>query len=350
MPDTHLQRTIKQQKPQATAAELIECIETYDMGLREGKRALWRLLASLGPYRKSEFMSLSERYRSQRFSIRDSNRLAALDIATDLPTAHELPEGLLSSLRPGGDEKEPEGGRGAYKARDEAEAKAKEASSDEAVSPLRVRKRSRTVETQFDRLLVRVQECSQGKRTGVGRSVAWVSAKLRTPLDRIKAEDVPGEEALSLYMWARQNETEYRRLYDSKRIPSRGIAEDEEKGFIDTGEPIEDIISRIRSAFGSSADVSMRHLQAAESGGDDHQREGGVHGMSESSPSGGAASDPGRDGGSGSGSDGGAGADIQGSSSGGAGADSDAAGGPDTSAERPGDAGSPGKTETRTAP
>ncbi len=341
MAKSYLKETVKQSRPMATAAELVECLQENDLGVKEGKRAMWRLLGRLSPFYKSEVQRLRDKYLAERYHLRDANRMAMLDLAATLPTAHELPDGLLDSLRPGGIP-DPKGGVGAYAARDKA---AQEAMSgnlammkgvppedSDAVELLEktnalpppttpVPKRQASLETQFEQLSARVRECSVGKRTGIGHSVVWVSANLRTPLNRIDGEGVPGPEALAMLLWAQQNETEYRRLYDCKRIPSRGIAEDQEKGFIDTGDPIEDIITRIRKAGmpespvipeSGESHVQVRHLQAAEPGGDHAGSQGGVHGVPELPVAGREGDDSGREGGPGGHPDGSPGADIPG--------------------------------------
>lgn len=127
-----------------------------------------------------------------------------------------------------------------------------------------------------------VRELKKGSHCGIGPSVTWVSANLRTRMEDIDPEGVPGCEALSMWLWASQNETEYRRLYDSKRIPSRGIAEDDRAGFVDDGKAILDIMDRIRDGIAGAlsageTNVSMRHLQAEEPNGNDHQPQGRVH-------------------------------------------------------------------------
>ena len=342
MANLYVKKAPTPSRPKTTATELVEFVQTYDLTTRETKRALWRLLGRLSPHCKMDFERLRDQYLAEGFHLRDAYRAAVLDVAVELPTAYDLPAGLVDSIRPVPALKEPKAvfkGEGAYAARDAAEAARQaeevaaqessqaESAADEARAGVeaasRVRKRPVPRETRFERLLAQVQECSAGASSGIGRSVAWVSANLRTPLERIEAENVPGVEALSLWIWAQQNETEYRRLYDCKRIPTRGIAEDEEKGFIDTGEPIEDIITRIRAAespqVGPSAldsgeqDVPVRHLQEAEPGGHYAGSQGGVHGLPERSVAGRAGFDSGGGGGPDSGPDGGAGVDIQGS-------------------------------------
>jgi len=270
-------------EPVPTVLEFVQCIQTSDLGVSEGKRALNRILTPLGPYWKQQQRTLREKYRAEGSTVADANRLAALDIAAQLPDADDLPAGLLVSLRPA-EGSQPKvgmtGGPRGYRAVPELMAAG--------------RQQAKAKETQFDCLMAAVQDDCKSGRIALSQSVSWVSANLRTPLERIKAEGVPGPEALALWQWARQNETEYRRLYDSRRISTKGIVEDEEKGFIDDGKPIEDIILRIRTR--GASDVSMRHLQAAESGGNDGGQEGGVHDLPECSTEERPGVDPGRGG------------------------------------------------------
>lgn len=380
MAKSYLKETVQENRPQATAAELIQCIQENDLGVKEGKRAMWRLLGRLPPFYKSEVQRLRDKYLAERYHLADANRLAMLDLAATLPTAHELPDGLLDSMRPGGIP-DPRGGLGAYAARDDAEV-ARNPSAVElptadpdlplvektyaplvppvktaAPPPKTPARKPAPLETQFEQLSARVRECSVGKPTGIGQSVVWVSAHLRTPFDRIDAEGVPGAEALALLLWASQNETEYRRLYDSKRIPSRGIAEDQEKGFMDAGDPIEDIIARIRKAGwpkesgkpeSGESHVSMRHLPSEEPGGDDAGPQGGVHGLPECPVAGRESGDLGREGGPGGHPDGEPGAGVPGPAPGGEAGNTPA---PPVGAGN-GESGSSGtgETGTRTAP
>ncbi|MEE9597959.1 MAG: hypothetical protein V3V96_14395 [Acidiferrobacterales bacterium] len=254
-------------KPVPTAAMFVECIKNNDLGDPVGKRTLWSLVTRLSPALKREFEVWRDEYRKGRFSITHANTLAALDLAATLPSSGELPVGFLDSLRPDGAET--------------SVVRIQEAAEEADVSSLRGN-RLKTKQAAFERLLAQVQDCSQGNRSGIGSVVSWVSANLSVPVAQLVAEEVPGPEALSLYRWARENETEYRRLYDSKRIPSRGLAEDREAGLIDGGELMDDIMGRLveglRKKTGDS-DVSMRHMQATGSGGDGSGSSGGVHGL-----------------------------------------------------------------------
>ncbi len=326
---SQLKDATKRLRPQPSAAEVVECIQTQDLGTKDGKSSLWRVFSRLPTFHKSEYQRLRDLYLEQRFHVRDANRMAALDVAATLPTAHELPKGLLDSLRtadggpavPVGAAVEPAcalpeasglSASGLAQAGLSAcNAQAGLTVAEEVEGPPAPKKRPVTQETRFDRLLRQVRGNS-GSRGGIGRSVAWVSGNLRTPLEQLDPESVPGVEALSLWMWARQNETEYRRLYDCKRIPSRGIAEDASKGFIDSGDPIEDIISRIRQV-GQDGDshVPMRHLQAADSDGNDAGPQGGLHDLPECSAERCEGGDS-RDGRPGGGVDGEPGVDIPG--------------------------------------
>jgi hypothetical protein len=270
-PDIHL-------KDDETAMDIIKCVQSHDMGSREGKRALWVILNRCGAASKTEHTALKQRYIQEGgLDVGEAFRLAALDVAATLPSADALPAGLLESLRPGADEVERVEGQQPFPWKHGTTVK----SGAEGFE------RGQKQETLTDRLVNQVEDLSDGKPVGIARSVVWVSAHIRTPLNRLRAEDVPGPEALAMLLWARgQNETEYRRVYDSKRIPSKGLAEEDDKGFIDTGAPIEDIMRRIgagidefRSAVNVSTD-SVRHLQASDTGRGDGGEVGGVSGVS----------------------------------------------------------------------
>lgn len=221
----------------ARARAILECLEIADLTNKVGKLALYDSLPSA---MRARFQVLRNDYRQdKKLDVAESNRRAAMDIVESIV---------------GGDVPEP--AAVASKARTKGQAAL-------AVLAEAVREKGRLSKS----------------RVGIARGVAWVSANILVPLDQMDAADVPGSEALTLWNWARANETEYRRLYDCKRIPVKGIAEDEEKGFIDRGEPIADIMDRLKVAVERQADVSMRDLQAAESDGNGSGRSGGVHGL-----------------------------------------------------------------------
>lgn len=299
--------------PTPTTAELLECIQSCDLGTKVGKKTLWQYVRRIGPYRASEYENRRDRYREQGFSVGDSNRLAALDLAAELPTAHEVPAGLIESLRPG--TLEP-----VELKQEVATAQASE-QAEQPKPP--VPRHGIATKTQFDRLRNKVEQNCKGHRYRLAQRLAWVSAHLRHGLENLDADEVPGLEALTLWQWAASNETSYRSLYDAKRIPARGIVEEDDKGFIDDGGPIDDIMCRIETR--SVSDVSMRHLQAADEDGNDHVPgaggcgvheggDGGVHDLPEPPDERRAGGDSGGSEtfGPGSGSDEGAGADIQG--------------------------------------
>ena len=259
----------------ATAQDIIECLGAVDPGTREGKQAIWSVLTRCGPTAKGEFVSLRNQYQVQGLSIGDSNRSAALDIAAQLPSAAELPDGMLEGVRVGGSSAEDlEAPPGSLKGM--ARASFGEVSTD-----------SRG--TQLDRLMEQVEELWDNKVEGIAVSVVWIRARLKTRLQRIKPEDVPGPATLAMLIWAQKNETEFRRTFEAKLIPTKGIAESEEKGFVDIGGPIEDIMRKIGAVvdeLGSKGDVQVRDLQAPESGSEHGTYDGSVPGVSECPPGG----------------------------------------------------------------
>lgn len=262
----------------SVASQILRCVDSEDLGTTAGKKALWTFLSPLGNHWKNEFSTLRNDYQAQGLKIGLANRLAALDVVKALrgeDVAIEVAEDgamvpVVSSSVVG--------------------------ACTPVVGAARPAGARRSRQSQFDRLMAAVQGSADLSAVGIGRSVAWVSANLRTKFERIEAVDVPGPEALALLLWAQENETEYRKLYDCKRIPTRGIAADEEKGFIDSGDPIEDIISRIAQGVRRQTDVvSVRHLQEGESDGSDRERAGGLHAsLPGGDVEGGRSADPGR--------------------------------------------------------
>lgn len=275
---------------------MVDFVQASDFALSSDKSAFWTLLNPLGQHGKNQFNFLRNRYSRSGFSLADSWRLAALDVAADLPGAADLPVGLLASLRP----------------------KTADGVSEQVVVSLSTGGKKMT---PFERLLAAVQERPEVVRSGFGSVVSWVSANLSLPPERVEVAGVPSVEALSLYKWARSNETEYRRLYDSKRIPSRGLMEDREVGLIDGGEEMAHIMARLVEGLSKTGDsnVPMRHLQAAESNGNDIGSPGGVHGLPGGVVTGSGGGDTGGGGGSDSVLHGGSGVDVQGSSGAGSG-------------------------------
>ena len=195
------------QRPRATAADIVEIIRTQNLGAREGKSALWAAIATLGGDASDRLRSLCAQYRAQGMSVGVVNRLAALDFAATMPGAGLLPAGVLDELRVGGD------GSVADTADDD----------------------------EFDRLRAAVR--GRKSRGGLPEAVSWVASNIRRPLHTIEADDVPNCEALNQLMFARRNEIEWRRMYDSRRIPSQGFVGDTERGLVDDGAPMADVIN-----------------------------------------------------------------------------------------------------------
>lgn len=108
-----------------------------------------------------------------------------------------------------------------------------------------VKKPRKSDKEEFEALMSRLA-ARGGKRRPMQHQVQWVSANLRCSLADLTEEDIPGCEALATWMWARGNETEYRRLYDSKRVPAKGFASDSETGLVDDGLVIDKLMNRLK--------------------------------------------------------------------------------------------------------
>lgn len=208
------------------------CVESEDLSTRLGKKVLWRALWELGGRdAQVDFERYRDEFLTQELSVAEANRAAALAVA-------EKFQGEESSV--------------------------------EVPSPTR---RGPSKNKSFDQLLARVRVCSSKTHYGIGAFVIWVDDHLGVLLKDIKPETVPGPGALSLWKWASENETEYRRLFTAKRVPAKGIAEDDKKGFIDDGAPIDDVMGRIRegtsesqrseSQKSGSQDLGSRKLKAS---------------------------------------------------------------------------------------
>lgn len=203
------------------AESITDFIQEHDLSTKEGKSKLWRLLAPLGSTtRKSIYIANRDKYLADGLSVGPANTMAVLDLAASLDSASELPEGLINSLRP--------------------------IQIDEEV----VSESSNVSKKQIiDELVLFVKENTKNISSNIAKSVSWTSENLCLGKDQLDAESVPSLEALTMFLWAKHNETEFRRLYDSKRIPSRGLASDKESGFVDDGTPIQEIILRIKSGL-----------------------------------------------------------------------------------------------------
>lgn len=153
----------------------------------------------------------------------------------------------------------------------------------------------------FEDLVAQVELCG-GKRPGMGAVVAWVSAHLGCRLESLRASEVPGTEALTMLRWAQRNESEYRRVYDAKRVPAKGFSADVEVGFVDDGSPMAEILTRLAEVPGGIrgiTNVQVRVVHEAESDGDvvgsagSEVRGRGVHELSGDFAGGGVGADQG---------------------------------------------------------
>lgn len=194
--------------PPPSTAALLDCIQTQDFSRQEGKKALWRALTPFGPAIQQDFERYRDEYLEQSFPAGDANRMAANDVAAELEAKEESEEAF--------------GGGG----------------SDPSVE--------RSHHNRFDVLMAEVRELTRGARSSIRLRVLWVADNIGTRMDLLEVNDIPGPGALRMWLWAGQNETEFRRTFEAKLIPSKGIAEDEEPGFVDDGKAILDIMSRIR--------------------------------------------------------------------------------------------------------
>jgi hypothetical protein len=49
-------------------------------------------------------------------------------------------------------------------------------------------------------------------------TVAWVAEYLKDRIGTLEPDEIPNGAALSMLLWAKQNETEFRQMYDAKRM------------------------------------------------------------------------------------------------------------------------------------
>jgi hypothetical protein len=272
---------VERERGAESAQAILDCLETCDLGARSGKGAIWKVMCGLGLEWKERFPKMRDGYRGEGFSVADANRMAALDVVVELGGV----------VRAGDRPSKP--------------------SVDKPVGPVfgghAVGEGDVVAASKagtFDELLRLVEESCAGKRApGLGACVSWVSRYIRTPVERIEVSGVPGVEAISLWVWAKGNETEYRRTYDAKRIGTKGITEEDQKGFVDGGEALSDILeglrdvgSRVQRVLKGSEDVQVRAVSEADADGIGMRGGGDMSGMSVVPVIGGGGTDTGSDG------------------------------------------------------
>lgn len=225
-----------------TAREIVDFLRCNDVGSPIGKRGLWRLFRGFSPL-KGTLKANRDAYLEIGHDIEESNRFAVLDVASDLPSGGVSEEDLeLSRSQPSGSyptEADLEVGGGA--------------SLDVKVGNL-----------EKD-IIAGIAAIVRARRRGgdsldLGDSLidSWVATELGTDWKAINVGRVPGLAALWRLRWAKENETLWRQLYDSK--PSAIKNEAGKSGFVDDGEPIASMIAQIEEArekHRSTANVSM---------------------------------------------------------------------------------------------
>ncbi len=209
----------------------LRAVAELDLGDRTNKKKMWAILSVVDSMWGIKQNGLRDGYMRQGMSVDQANSRAVLDIANEL-----------------GGKLKPVAGKKAKAGATELE--------------------------KLDELTRRVKELTGYKRVALAKIVPWVSANIRVRPEELDPEEVPGLDALGLLIWAQGNPTEYRKLYDCRRISTKGLAEDEEKGFMDGGEPIDNIISRIRNA---TNDDHVPDLRAEEEVSGDRIEEDSVH-------------------------------------------------------------------------
>lgn len=132
--------------------------------------------------------------------------------------------------------------------------------------PNRVRR-----ESDFATILRAVRKRCRGKKSaGLGDAVAWVAENVAFELTDLDEGEIPSPEALAQWRWAHDNETEWRKTYDAKRVPAKGFAADTELGFVDDGEAVESIRRKIAEGVDeitrSLRDGRLRDLQGTTKG------------------------------------------------------------------------------------
>jgi hypothetical protein len=71
--------------------------------------------------------------------------------------------------------------------------------------------------------------------------VEWVAEHLLDPLDSLEGDGIPNGEALSMLVWAKQHQSDFRSMYDNKRMPNKAQLE-RGVGMEDSGRTAEALI------------------------------------------------------------------------------------------------------------
>jgi hypothetical protein len=206
-----------------TAEALVYFVEFVDLESKDGKSEVWQTLQRLsgGKYanRTEAYEKGRDYYRSTGISMQNAYATMLLDIAAELPDSEEYLD-KIESLRPAD--------HGDNDIDDSVEMEAEE--RVEAV----VEKRAAVAD--IDKV---VREITKAKTLNMAKTVVWVTSHLQTKPELIDLDEVPSMWAWTTYNWARDgNETEYRRLYDSKLIPTGGLGIAKDLGFVDDGKAV----------------------------------------------------------------------------------------------------------------
>jgi len=87
---------------------------------------------------------------------------------------------------------------------------------------------------------------------GLYAQVEWVAERLLIPMREILAEEIPCCSALSLLLWAKNNENDFRQMYDAKRMERvLSVKSKAPKGFKDVGGGGQAMIDRLLKRTGT---------------------------------------------------------------------------------------------------
>ena len=91
-------------------------------------------------------------------------------------------------------------------------------------------------------VLEQVRARKKGRQLSLTEVVEWVADHLLDDVANILPDDIPSAEALGMLMWAKTNESDFRSMYDAKRMPSKAQIE-RGVGMNDSGRSMGDLIS-----------------------------------------------------------------------------------------------------------
>lgn len=84
--------------------------------------------------------------------------------------------------------------------------------------------RRRKIRARWATLASSVRARKDRKKLSQAEVVAWVSEYLHDLIDNVNQDEIPNGAALWLWKWARDNEDDFRKLYDAKLVRAADVS------------------------------------------------------------------------------------------------------------------------------